>query len=80
MQSGDIVFIESRRAEVYYTAGLLRSVSEMKEIPGMAPALHELPRGCKFADRCPAVQERCRAEEPPLAPLGASQVRCHFPL
>jgi hypothetical protein len=26
------------------------------------------------------VQERCRAEEPALMQLGASQVRCHFPL
>jgi peptide/nickel transport system ATP-binding protein len=75
----------------HYTAGLLRSVPSygetvpgervrLQEIRGMVPALSELPPGCKFADRCPAVAERCRAEEPPLVPLGASQVRCHFPL
>jgi oligopeptide/dipeptide ABC transporter ATP-binding protein len=46
----------------------------------MVPALHELPHGCKFMDRCPAVQDRCRAEEPELVQLGASRVRCHFPL
>ncbi len=75
-----------------YTAGLLRSVpsygegtavgdrTRLQEIRGMVPALSELPPGCKFADRCPAVAERCRAEEPPLVPLGASRVRCHFPL
>ncbi|HEX3478282.1 MAG TPA: oligopeptide/dipeptide ABC transporter ATP-binding protein, partial [Kofleriaceae bacterium] len=76
----------------HYTAGLLRSVpsygdaapagerGRLQEIRGMVPALDELPAGCKFADRCPAVAERCRAEEPRLVALGASRVRCHFPL
>jgi peptide/nickel transport system ATP-binding protein len=52
----------------------------LPEIKGMVPRLWALPVGCKFATRCPAVQERCRAEEPALVQLGASQVRCHFPL
>jgi len=52
----------------------------LQEIPGMVPSLHELPRGCKFQDRCPAVQERCRGEEPELVALGDSLVRCHFPV
>jgi peptide/nickel transport system ATP-binding protein len=69
----------------HYTAGLIRSIAgedqeRLAEIKGMVPALHDLPKGCKFADRCPRVEDRCRAEEPPLAPLGASLVRCHFPL
>ncbi len=74
----------------HYTAGLLRSVpsygapgaarARLQEIPGMVPSLHELPRGCKFQDRCSAVQERCRQEEPELAALGPSMVRCHFPV
>jgi peptide/nickel transport system ATP-binding protein len=75
-----------------YTAGLLRSMpsygegteiaerARLVEIKGMVPALTELSAGCKFADRCPAAAERCRAEEPPLVQLGASWVRCHFPL
>jgi peptide/nickel transport system ATP-binding protein len=74
----------------HYTAGLLRSVpsyraagarpERLQEIPGMVPSLHELPAGCKFQDRCPAVQARCRAEEPALARAGATEVRCHFPV
>jgi peptide/nickel transport system ATP-binding protein len=72
-----------------YTAGLLRSVpggkedvhkGRLQEIPGMVPALHELPDGCKFQDRCQNAQERCRAEEPELVALGEHSVRCHFPL
>ena len=77
----------------HYTAGLLRSVpsygdqastdqarGRLVEIKGMVPSLHDLPAGCKFADRCPAVQDRCRSEEPQLVQLGASHVRCHFPV
>jgi peptide/nickel transport system ATP-binding protein len=76
----------------HYTAGLLRSVpsygdgteiaehGRLHEIPGMVPSLAELPAGCKFVDRCPSAQARCRAEEPDLVALGASWVRCHFPV
>jgi peptide/nickel transport system ATP-binding protein len=71
----------------HYTAGLVRSVpalgsshERLQEIPGMVPSLHALPAGCKFAGRCPAVQDRCREVEPELVHLDASLVRCHFPL
>jgi peptide/nickel transport system ATP-binding protein len=50
------------------------------EIKGMVPPLTALPPGCKFADRCSIVQERCRREEPALVALGGTRVRCHFPL
>jgi oligopeptide/dipeptide ABC transporter ATP-binding protein len=71
----------------HYTVGLLRSVpaygaaehGRLTEIKGMVPALWALPKGCKFADRCPAAQDKCRAEEPPLERLGAGLVRCWFP-
>ncbi len=76
----------------HYTAGLLRSVpsygegtavgdrTRLVEIPGMVPSLSELPVGCKFADRCPAVQSDCREREPALVKLETSYVRCHHPL
>jgi peptide/nickel transport system ATP-binding protein len=85
----DVLFAAPRH---HYTAGLLRSVpsygdgaavadhERLVEIKGMVPSLHELPKGCKFVDRCPAAEELCRAEEPPLVQLGASRVRCHYPL
>jgi oligopeptide/dipeptide ABC transporter ATP-binding protein len=72
----------------HYTAGLLRSVpaygqseheTRLQEIKGMVPALWDLPKGCKFADRCPRVEAKCRDEEPALVQLGPSLVRCHFP-
>jgi peptide/nickel transport system ATP-binding protein len=78
----------------HYTAGLLRSVpsfqeigadrgadTRLQEIPGMVPPLHALPKGCKFQDRCPAVKQRCRDEEPALAPIAEARlVRCHYPV
>ncbi len=76
----------------HYTAGLLRSVpsygegtaagdrKRLVEIPGMVPSLFELPKGCKFADRCPAVQADCRETEPELVTIGTSAYRCHHPL
>jgi peptide/nickel transport system ATP-binding protein len=78
----------------HYTAGLLRSVpsyhprgeaaptekGRLQEIKGMVPSLTALPAGCKFVDRCAAAQDRCKTVEPPLAQLGASMVRCHFPV
>ncbi len=74
----------------HYTAGLLRSVptygesealrARLQEIKGMVPALSDLPKGCKFADRCPAVQPKCLDIEPPLVGLGATLARCHYPL
>ncbi len=33
---------------------------------------------CRFASRCPQAQDRCVREAPPLRPVGASQVACHF--
>jgi peptide/nickel transport system ATP-binding protein len=71
-----------------YTAGLLASVpafhgaerhQRLKEIPGIVPALTELPAGCKFQERCAYVQPKCRETEPPLEGDG-QRFRCFFPL
>jgi peptide/nickel transport system ATP-binding protein len=66
-----------------YTAGLLRSLRELAEIPGVVPPLDALPSGCRFADRCPRVQERCRKEAPQLAADTIAPerlVRCFYPV
>jgi oligopeptide/dipeptide ABC transporter ATP-binding protein len=36
-----------------------------------------VPAGCRFAPRCPYVEERCRTVEPPLAPVASTLVACH---
>jgi peptide/nickel transport system ATP-binding protein len=61
-----------------YTRGLLASIprlglirgevdgaaARLYEIPGMVPALTNLPEGCVFAPRCALADERCRAHYP----------------
>jgi oligopeptide/dipeptide ABC transporter ATP-binding protein len=38
----------------------------LRTIKGIVPNLLELPKGCRFQDRCDRVEDRCRSEEPPL--------------
>ena len=68
-----------------YTEGLLRSIPilqgrnearDLTPIQGETPSSLDLPKGCKFAPRCPEVYERCE-EEPPLVEVAAgSWNRC----
>ena len=61
-----------------YTRGLMASIprlplmrgeaddtgERLQEIPGMVPALTNLPAGCVFAPRCAFAEDRCRATYP----------------
>lgn len=71
-----------------YTAALLSAVPvpdpnfrpQRIRLVGEMPSLLSLPTGCRFQTRCPAAADRCREEEPVLAPLpDGRQVACHFP-
>ena len=71
-----------------YTRGLLKSVPHLEahqnlksrrlsEIPGIVPSLIEDIAGCKFADRCPHVFDRCRNQRPGFFPIRDGQrARC----
>ena len=49
-------------------------------LTGDPPSAVDLPRGCRFASRCPVAQELCTQKEPALVTgEGGRQVRCHFP-
>ena len=62
-----------------YTQGLMASIprlpsmrgesstpgGRLTEIPGMVPALTNLPEGCLFAPRCALADSRCRSKYPP---------------
>jgi peptide/nickel transport system ATP-binding protein len=53
------------------------TAAPLPTIPGRVPPPVEWRRGCRFAARCPAVQERCRAARPALSDLGEGRsVRC----
>jgi peptide/nickel transport system ATP-binding protein len=61
-----------------YTRGLMASIprlglirgevegaaARLYEIPGMVPALTNLPEGCVFAPRCAFAEDRCRSHYP----------------
>lgn len=67
-----------------YTEGLIQSVPSLDEekdrlysIKGNVPAPSDLPKGCKFAPRCPKAWDRCHQEEPALYAMGSNRrVRC----
>jgi peptide/nickel transport system ATP-binding protein len=70
-----------------YTYGLLQSRKakgsgrELQAIPGMVPRLDQLPRGCRFADRCDRVQPKCREQLPSLDVIEPGRLaRCFFPV
>ena len=83
MYAGRIVE-EARVNDVFYrprhpyTVGLLRAVPRVSgelgalaSIPGTPPDLVRLPTGCAYHPRCPFAVERCRVEDPALAPVDA---------
>jgi peptide/nickel transport system ATP-binding protein len=68
-----------------YTRMLIDSLPGLEEkkdlvgIPGLPPALANLPSGCAFHPRCPFAHDRCRTEIPVLqSPSPDRQVACHL--
>jgi len=53
----------------------LHAVTEPDFITGRPPSLINLPKGCRFADRCPARFEKC-AEDPPVIEEEGRKVKC----
>ncbi len=73
-----------------YTKALLESIPQsgarqqgqrLATIPGIVPGLQEMPKACRFAERCSRRESRCDQEPPDLSSAGSErQVRCHFPV
>jgi oligopeptide/dipeptide ABC transporter ATP-binding protein len=69
-----------------YTQGLLKSIPRLDEhhakkgkleaIPGLVPSLLDLPKGCKFSNRCQYVFDRCGEEPPLIETVPRHLVRC----
>lgn len=68
-----------------YTRGLLKSIptingdrsQKLHTIQGVVPALDNVPKGCRFAPRCPFATEKCLNEAPLLETLENGQkIRC----
>ncbi|WP_139703799.1 ABC transporter ATP-binding protein [Aeromonas hydrophila] len=69
-----------------YTHGLMSSIprledepkSLLKTIKGQVPALHEMPAGCRFSNRCPHATEICVRAIPATEQLAERHgVACH---
>jgi peptide/nickel transport system ATP-binding protein len=69
-----------------YTKGLLRSIPQMEErtgklhvINGTVPSLHDVPKGCRFAARCPYADPKCLEQSPELNQhFDGHKVRCWY--
>lgn len=67
-----------------YSIGLLNSLprhdidqEKLMPIKGNVPSPHEMPTGCRFAPRCPAATDLCRAKMPELmTDDSGNQIRC----
>lgn len=64
-----------------YTKGLLESIprldhpskTHLQTIEGMVPSFFDLPKGCRFQNRCPYVFDKCKEELPELFNLGSDR-------
>ena len=73
-----------------YTRALMNSIPRLADpsgtrlhaIAGRPPDLIHPPEGCRFAPRCPYVQDKCRESDPPLRTAASSDhvFACWFPL
>ncbi len=72
-----------------YTKALLSAVPSVDKkrraetkrilIPGDPPDPLDLPKGCRFANRCPVAQDVCRSKQPDLATISQGHsVACHL--
>jgi len=70
-----------------YTQGLIdalpsgkRRGEPLRPIPGMTPALLDLPPGCAFRERCSRASAACAEDPPESASAAGRRVRCFHPL
>ena len=70
-----------------YTAGLLAARpslhgrrGKLRAIPGVVPPPTARGVGCRFADRCDRVLDRCRTAQPPFVGAGSEAAACWNPL
>jgi oligopeptide/dipeptide ABC transporter ATP-binding protein len=69
-----------------YTRALLQAFPRFgmplkASLSGEIPSPVDLPKGCRFAGRCPEAQAACRETDPALTALEADrQVACLFPV
>jgi oligopeptide/dipeptide ABC transporter ATP-binding protein len=73
--AADKVMAEPRHP---YAVGLMAAhpANGLHPIPGAAPGLSCIPKGCRFHPRCPRADNRCVSEHPSLTVTENRWVRC----
>jgi oligopeptide transport system ATP-binding protein len=72
-----------------YTIALLSMIPTVTEketemlpqkikLSGETPKPTDIPKGCRFATRCPKMEKKCSQIEPEMMWIGSHGVRCHF--
>ena len=85
IETGSIEEVFSRKVNHPYTDGLFNSIPDLtsnarrlQPIPGHMVDPTNLPKGCKFAERCSFCNEACRSTPPALHRVGATHfIKCH---
>lgn len=83
IEQGTVEEIYTRKRNHPYTDGLFNSIPDLTSevdrlipIPGFMSDPTNLPKGCKFADRCSHCTERCKKEEPGIYTEGTHSIKC----
>lgn len=83
IEKGKVEDVFTRKKNHPYTEGLFNSIPDLTTdverlipIPGFMSDPTNLPKGCKFADRCSHCTERCRNEAPPMYEDGSHSIKC----
>lgn len=92
MYAGQLVEVASRTSffsspQHPYSKALFAALPEAVQrgerlvaLPGQVPSLSAMPRGCRFAERCPLVMSQCKTNEPIWEPIATATdhhiVRC----
>jgi peptide/nickel transport system ATP-binding protein len=90
MYAGEFVEIGNMKDVIFdpihpYSQALMQSIlvpekgikgKKLPSLPGSPPDLRKIPKGCRFADRCPLAIEDCKKEDVTLTKVGERSVRC----
>ena len=89
MHAGQVVEVAPVRALFAhpahpYTRALVHSIPRtdrtiaMEQIPGAVPSLLNVAPGCRYAGRCPWVEDRCRSEKPGMTEIAPDHLVACF--
>jgi peptide/nickel transport system ATP-binding protein len=90
MYAGEFVEVGNMKDIIFdpihpYSQALMQSIlvpekgikgKKLPSLSGSPPDLRKIPKGCRFADRCPLAIEDCKKEDVTLTKVGERSVRC----